>query len=137
MVVANSPERPDSPDAPLFAVEKILKQRMRAGALEYFVRWQGCDASADSWEPAPNLALAGDAIRTFEVAAASVMDTVCEVEKIVTHRCLGVESEYLVRWKGYEANDDTWMVASQLSMAPDVLQAYLTASGHSSDPGGS
>jgi hypothetical protein len=122
-------ERPLSPDAPLFAVEKILKQRMRAGILEYKVRWMGCGPSADTWEPASNLTLAGDVIREFELAASAVADTVCEVHKIVAHRRLGAEVEYLVRWTGYEAGDDTWMVASQLSLASVVLQSYRSANG--------
>ena len=37
-----------------------------------------------------------------------------EVEKIVGHAFMNGEDHYKVRWKGFDASDDTWEPASKL-----------------------
>jgi hypothetical protein len=39
----------------LFAIEKIIDNRMKNGALEYKVKWQGYPNAQNTWEPASNL----------------------------------------------------------------------------------
>jgi hypothetical protein len=37
-----------------YAVEKILRRRMRGGRMEYFVKWEGYASLENSWEPEEN-----------------------------------------------------------------------------------
>ena len=48
-----------------------------------------------------------------------------EVQAIMGHRIFGKghKLQYLVRWKGYSAADDTWEAADQV-FAPQLLEAY-------------
>lgn len=50
-----------------------------------------------------------------------------EVEKLLKHRKKGKTLEFLVRWKGFEAKDDTWEPESNLECPSNickVLAAY-------------
>ena len=48
-----------------------------------------------------------------------------EVRSIQNHKDTNRGREYLVRWKGYSAADDTWEPASHLENAPEIVQEYL------------
>jgi hypothetical protein len=50
-----------------------------------------------------------------------------EVEKIITHRKKGRDVQYLVRWKGYGPEDDTWEPERNLRNASNILQQYLAS----------
>jgi hypothetical protein len=47
-----------------------------------------------------------------------------DVEKILQHRTRGKTKQYLVRWKGFTAADDTWEPASNLKNAKKAIQDY-------------
>jgi hypothetical protein len=47
-----------------------------------------------------------------------------EVEKIVEERREKGITLYRVRWKGYDAEDDTWQTARDLRNAPDLLREW-------------
>ena len=47
-----------------------------------------------------------------------------EVEKIVGERKNNGKQYYPVRWKGYNAEDDTWQTARDLRNAPELLKAW-------------
>ena len=47
-----------------------------------------------------------------------------EVEKIVDHRFRRRRKEYRVRWKGYDAENDTWERASKLTNAQRAIENY-------------
>jgi hypothetical protein len=49
-----------------------------------------------------------------------------EVETIIAHWKRGTSYQYLIRWKGYGSNDDTWEPASNLSNAEEILDEYKT-----------
>ena len=60
--------RGDRPPRPRREVCQILKYQLRGGKPSCLVRWDGEDASRDTWEPVPNLLHFEDALRDFERA---------------------------------------------------------------------
>ena len=54
-------------------VAEILRFRLRAGRPQLLVRWEGKDASGDTWEPLENLTNCEQAIRDFELAQGVVV----------------------------------------------------------------
>ena len=53
-------------------------------------------------------------------------ETFYEVEKLVNHRGTGVNIKYLVKWKGYPHNQNTWQSINDLVLAPEALINYNT-----------
>ncbi|KNZ76407.1 Chromobox like protein, partial [Termitomyces sp. J132] len=47
-----------------------------------------------------------------------------EVDEILNSRIVRGRLQYLVRWKGYEPEDDTWKPQKNLNRAPDKLQDF-------------
>ena len=57
---------PRSDGGPEYEVQQLLKFKMRWGRPYVLVRWAGCDASRDTWEPLDNLTNCEAAIAAFE-----------------------------------------------------------------------
>jgi len=55
-----------------------------------------------------------------------------EVDRILKHRTNHRRAEYLVRWKGYGEEHDSWVSELDLQNAPDILRSFK----ESSEPGG-
>lgn len=49
-----------------------------------------------------------------------------EIDRIVRSRKKGRSVEYLVRWAGYGPEEDSWLQASDLAHAPDILSDFLS-----------
>lgn len=49
----------------VYDVEEIVKKRTRKGKIEYLIKWEGYDASFNTWEPANNI-IDKSCITTFE-----------------------------------------------------------------------
>ena len=47
-----------------------------------------------------------------------------EVEKIVGERWKNGKLYYRIRWKGYDAEDDSWQTAQDVRNAPKLLKAW-------------
>jgi hypothetical protein len=47
-----------------------------------------------------------------------------EVEKILAHRGEGPQTEYLVKWKGYDHDENTWEPIEHLTNAQATLAEY-------------
>ena len=47
-----------------------------------------------------------------------------EVEKIVAERRRGNKTFYLIRWKGYNSENDSWQTAWDLQNAPDIIHEW-------------
>jgi len=73
----DNPEEDDSSSSDSedeeFEVKEVLGRRDTEGTIEYLVRWAGVDPNGnpweDSWEPAANLANAGDLVDAYNAAA--------------------------------------------------------------------
>jgi hypothetical protein len=48
-----------------------------------------------------------------------------EVEEVRGQRRRGRGTQYLVHWKGYSDEEDTWIAESQLPHAKEVIDDYL------------
>ena len=47
-----------------------------------------------------------------------------EIKQILKHRGTPEHHFYLIRWKGYTAEEDTWLRETDLEHAADILNAY-------------
>jgi len=52
-----------------------------------------------------------------------------EVERILKHRRQGRSTAYLIRWKGYQPQDDSWELEWNLINAGDILSQYKKCKG--------
>ena len=56
-----------------------------------------------------------------------------EVESILKHRVRkygkGSRLEYLIHWKGYQSDDDTWEPLRNLTNCPDIVRDYNQTAG--------
>lgn len=60
-----------------------------------------------------------------------------EVEKIITHRGMGMNKEYLVKWLGYPDSENTWEPKAHLMNCQQLLKGYESTSqkrGHQATP---
>ena len=48
----------------------------------------------------------------------------CEIERIVSHKKTRGRTAYQVRWKGYDATENSWLREEYLSNNSDLLLAY-------------
>ena len=47
-----------------------------------------------------------------------------EIEKLLNHRGIGIQTEYLVKWKGYPHSANTWESLSNLTHCAGILEQY-------------
>ena len=47
-----------------------------------------------------------------------------EVEALVAHRVRRGTREHLVRWRGYDASEDTWLPETELGHSIEILREY-------------
>ncbi|CAI7740239.1 unnamed protein product [Closterium sp. NIES-53] len=53
-----------------------------------------------------------------------------EIERVLTHRCRGGKTlEFLLRWKGYDPTEDSWVVEADMGNARRPLKDYLVKQG--------
>ncbi|CCM06925.1 uncharacterized protein FIBRA_09237 [Fibroporia radiculosa] len=48
-----------------------------------------------------------------------------EIERIIDSKIVGKRTLYRVRWKGYPASDDSWLLKAELSHGKDALADFL------------
>ena len=67
----------------------------------------------------------GDTPRESELLVDGILEF--EVEKILGHRVVKERNQYLVKWKGYEDYNNTWLDELELGNAYGALQYFLSS----------
>merc|ERR1712025_907094 len=138
-----------------FEIEKIIDKRIRNGITEFLVKWKGWDnEEGQTWEPEDNLKGSEKLIKKFEVAESKLLmikkkvtsdkakktkekdvpesgdsaadeESQYEVEKIVDKRVDDGVTEYLVKWKGWDSEEDlTWEPEENLAGSEKLIKKY-------------
>lgn len=108
-----------------YTVEKIMNRKGNGKAALYRVKWTGYPNSQNTWEKLSNLGGALKLVKAFD----KIMDEKekiaaerdYEVQKIVGEKMYRNKPVYMVRWKGFKPNNDTWEPAEQFIEAPEAL----------------
>lgn len=95
-----------------FTVEKILARKGVGKNVKYRVKWMGYKNSENTWEKLENLAGAKKMIDEFDriqdEREAKLAEKDYDVEKITQEKFHRGETWFLVKWKGYKAEKNTW-----------------------------
>ena len=100
----------------VYTVEHIVKHRERDGGFEFLVKWQGYNASHNSWEPQDHI-LDPTVLRSYaeksgiEIEINDDEEPRYEVNKVLDCRTVkGGRREYQILW---QAGDTTWEPAEE------------------------
>ena len=74
---------------PLYAVDKLLKRRLRHGQVQYLVRWTGYGRDEDSWEPRTSFSDNRRMLREANALDAAVVPA--QPNRRISKRELGVQ----------------------------------------------
>jgi len=137
-----------------YEVEKIVDHQELDGEIQYLVKWKNWSSDDNTWEPKENLVGSELIIAKYEKEVEAVKkidnkdqdydsslnskmksdqnnekdgntDNEYEVEKIIDKRIVGGEVQYLVKWKGWEDEDDrTWEPEGNLSGSEKLIKKF-------------
>lgn len=123
----------------LLQVSRILDHRRLKGQIYYRVRWENYSAKDDTWQPKESLncndllkeyhdnlnesILKREEAKLLAKTAAKKSNNEYEVEAILDSKTQKGQTKYLIRWKGWDAADDTWEPESTLN-CPDLIRAF-------------
>ena len=102
-------------DEPEYEVEAIRKMVREDGAAQFLVKWKGYDE--ETWEPEENLTSCKDLLDEFldklgsnEAAACGSDEDEPEYEVEAIRKMVREDGvpKFLVKWKGYGDEDNTW-----------------------------
>merc|ERR1712131_462350 len=95
-----------------FTVEKIIARKGQGKSLQYRVKWMGYKSSENTWEKVANLAGAKKMIDEFDKQQdereARLAEIDYDVEKIVDETFHKGETWFMVKWKGYKSDKNSW-----------------------------
>ena len=128
-----------------YEVEAIVGERTHYRKVQYLVKWAGFPSTDNTWEAAENISetvayevylksKASQPKKQKEVENDDADedddqddeedDSEYEVESVLDHRTQDDQIEYLVKWKGFSVEDNTWEPIENLSDSV-ALEQYL------------
>jgi len=112
-----------------FTVEKILARKGTGKSLKYRVKWMGYKNSENTWEKVDNLGGAKKMIDEFDKLQDEREARLAEkdyiVERITEERFHKGETWFMVKWKGYTSNSNSWEPEESLKeSAQDVIAKW-------------
>ena len=122
----------------VYTVQHIVKHRKQSdGTIDFLVKWQGYDASHNSWEPQANI-LDPTVLRSYaeksgiDIVIEEEDETEYEVNKVLDVRTMKGRLEYKILW---EAGDTTWEPADEfLPSEWDEVVAFWESRGEEPPP---
>ncbi|KAG4071257.1 hypothetical protein HA402_003961 [Bradysia odoriphaga] len=122
-----------------YEVEDIVDHKIVRGKTSFLIRWKNYDASGDTWEPESSLSCPEIIARYRDEHMKDVAvkpkkekstkpkkdksEKEYEVQLIYDEKMVDGVKHYLVRWKGYKMDDDTWEPENSLN-CPDLISKY-------------
>ena len=112
-----------------YYVKRLVRSRVGdTGAKEYLVRWRGHGPKDDLWLGVDALANCQDLIKQFEAKCSpAATDPEARMEERLVGRRVDAATgqvSYLVRWRGHDAADDTWVAEADLFHCFAMVQSY-------------
>lgn len=105
---------------PEYEVDKIVDEETRNGKKYYRIRWKGYGAKSDTWEPKNSLNCP-DKIKEYENGKNENQDY--EVEKIVGEKIEKGRRYFLVKWKNWPEDDNSWEGADHVD-CEDLIEKF-------------
>ena len=108
-----------------FVIEKIVDERGTGKKKEYLVKFKDYGDDDNTWTSKDDVS--SELIKEYENkkkkdSQPEQNGDEYEIEKIVEERTVGKNKEYLVKWKGWKDEDNTWEPKENLTAA--IIKKY-------------
>lgn len=111
-----------------FVVEKVIMRKNQGKFRRYRIKWQGFSNQYNTWEPIENLGGAGKIIRDYnklqDEREEKMAEKDFEVEKIIDEKLHYSKPCFLVKWKGFSQQSNSWEPATQLENCKELLAQW-------------
>ncbi|CAG5098504.1 Oidioi.mRNA.OKI2018_I69.XSR.g15730.t1.cds [Oikopleura dioica] len=123
-----STEGASSAGPKVFNVEKILDRKGSGKNRRYLIKWEGYNSHHNTWEPITNIEPARKMAKAFDKKQDALDEEEAtkdfEVEKIVEEKIRRNKPCFLVKWKGFNRDYNTWQSADSLADCSEILAAW-------------